>query len=284
MKRALVALTLIVSAVPLAAQTADEIIAKFITTTGGAEKIAAVTTLKRTGKYIGGGGFEAVITQENKRPDKVREDFIFQGLDGINAWDGKRGWKIDPFSGKKDVESLSEEEMASIIEDSDFDGPLVNYRAKGNKVEFAGMEPVEGTDAYKLKLTMANGETRYYFMDTDYYVPIKIETKRMVRGAERTYETSLGDYKEVNGWYLPWSLEVNAKGSQNRQKYVYDKIEANVSIDDARFSPPVATTTTAEPAKTPDASEKPKGDEQKKETPKPPQSNSQAQSSTGGAA
>jgi hypothetical protein len=284
MKRALVALAMIVSAVPLAAQTADEIIAKFITTTGGAEKIAAATTLKRSGKYSGGGGFDAVITQENTRPDKVREDFIFQGLDGINAWDGKRGWKIDPFSGKKDVESLSEEEMASIIEDSDFDGPLVNYRAKGNKVEFAGMEPVEGTDAYKLKLTLANGETRYYFMDTDYYVPIKIETKRMVRGAERTYETSLGDYKEVNGWYLPWSLEVNAKGSQNRQKYVYDKIEANVSIDDARFSPPVATTTTAEPAKTPDASEKPKGDEQKKETPKPPQSKSQAQSSTGGAA
>ena len=97
------------------------------------------------------------------------------------------------------------------------------------------MEPVEGTDAYKLKVTLANGDVRYYYMDTDYYVPIKIDTKRMVRGAEREYETSLGDYKEVAGWYLPHSVETNVKGSQNRQKVAYEKIEANVPIDDSRF-------------------------------------------------
>ena len=87
------------------------------------------------------------------------------------------------------------------------------------------MEPVEGTDAFKLKVTLASGDVRYYFMDTDYYVPIKIETKRMIRGAEREYETSLGDYKEVSGWYMPFSVESNVKGSANRAKVTYQKIE-----------------------------------------------------------
>jgi hypothetical protein len=101
------------------------------------------------------------------------------------------------------------------------------------------MDEVEGDDTYKLKVTLANGETRLYFMDTEYYVPIKIETKRIVRGAEVEFEAVLGDYKEVAGWYLPFSVEVGGKGSQFKQKIVYDKIEANVSVDDKRFVMPV---------------------------------------------
>ena len=227
-------------ALPALGQTADEIIAKFIKTTGGLEKINAVTTLRRTGKFVGGGGFEAAVVQENKRPDKVREEFVIQGLVGVNAWDGKTGWKIEPWQGKKDPEPLSESEMKSILEDADFDGPLIDYQQKGHKVEYIGMDPVEGTDAYKLKVSKKNGDVYYYFMDTDYFVPIKIETQRMVRGEQREFETSIGDYKEVNGWYLPYSVEFNAKGSANRQKITYDKIEANVSLADARFSMPAA--------------------------------------------
>jgi hypothetical protein len=219
-------------------KTADEIIDKYIKTVGGAEKIQAVKTLRRSGKFTGGGGFEAAIVDENKRGNMVRQEFSLQGMTQINAYDGKQGWKIEPWQGKKDVEPLGEEEMKQIVEDADFDGPLVNYQQKGNKIEFAGMEPVEGTDAYKLKVTLANGDVRYYYMDTDYFVPIKIDLKRMVRGAEREYETTLGDYKEVAGWYLPHSLETGTKGSPNKQKITFEKIEANIPIDDSRFSAP----------------------------------------------
>ena len=226
-------------AMPAAAQTVDEIVAHYLKTIGGMEKIQAVKTLRRTGKFIGGGGFEAVILQENKRGNSVREEFSLQGMTGINAYDGKTGWKVEPWSGKKDPESLGEEEMKSILEDSDFDGPLVNYKQKGNKVEFAGMDQYEGTDTFKLKVTLPNGDLYFYYLDTDFYVPIKIDTKRTIRGAEREYETALGDYKEVAGWFLPFSVEINTKGSQDRAKTVYEKIEANVPIDDGRFSMPV---------------------------------------------
>ena len=258
-------------AAPASAQTAEEIVAKYIKTVGGAEKIQAVKTLRRTGTYNGGGGFEAAILEENKRGNMVRQEFSLQGLTAVNAYDGHTGWKIEPWQGKKDPEPLGEEETKQIVEDSDFDGPLVNYQQKGNKVEFVGMEPVEGTDAFKLKVTLASGDIRYYFMDTDYYVPIKIETKRMIRGAEREYETSLGDYKEVSGWYMPFSVESNVKGSPNRAKVTYDKIEANVPIDDLRFRLPVTNASAQPGAKPPDAADTlPKKKDEKKPPAKPP--------------
>jgi hypothetical protein len=226
--------------IPVSAQTAEEIIAKYIKTIGGVEKIEAIKTLRRTGKFTGGGGFEAVVVQENKRPQMTRQEFSMQGMTGVTAYDGATGWKIEPWQGKKDPEALGEEEMKGIQEDADFDGPLVNYQQKGNKVEFVGAEPVEGTDAFKLKVTLKNGDVRYYFMDTDYYVPIKIESKRMVRGAEREFEASLGDYKEVAGVYLPHSIESGVKGSPNKSQVTFEKIEANVALDDNRFKQPTS--------------------------------------------
>jgi hypothetical protein len=188
---------------------------------------------------------------------------------GVTAYDGRTGWKIEPWNGKKDAEPLGEEEMKGILEDSDLDGPLVNYREKGVRVEYVGTDEVEGTDAYKLKVTLANGDVRFYYMDTDYFVPIKIDTRRMVRGAEREYETILGDYKEVAGWYLPFSIETGPKGSPTRAKVTYDKIEANVALDDTRFRAPAAA---SQPAAAPDASttDPKRPDEKKPEGGKPP--------------
>src|SRR6266513_6193629 len=227
MRKLLIAL-IALTALPLTAQTVDEIVSKYIKTIGGMDKLQAVQSVRRSGKFTGGGGFEARVMEEKKRPGEIRQEFAIQGMVGVNAYDGKTGWKIEPWQGKKDAEALSEDEMKQIVEDADFDEPLVHYQQKGNKVEFVGMEQVEGTDAYKLKVTLTSGDVRYYYMDTDYYVPIKIEMKRMIRGAEQEFETSLGDYKEVSGWYMPFSVESNVKGSPNRAKVTYEKIEANV--------------------------------------------------------
>lgn len=218
--------------------TADDIIARYIKTVGGGDKIQSIRTLRRIGKFTGDDGFEAGVMQESTRPNRVRQEFSIQGMIGVSAYDGANGWKIDPFGGKKDPESLSEDEMRSLVEDSDFDEPLINYKQKGNKVEFVGMDQVEGTDVYKLKVTLKNGDTRYYYMDTDSYVPIKYETKRIIRGTPQESETSLGDYKQVGGWYLPFSMEMRQKGSSGSQKITFDKIEFNVSIDSTRYIRP----------------------------------------------
>ena len=229
--------------VPFLAQTtpvptADEIVAKYVAKVGGMQTIEAVKTLKRTGKFRGGGGFEAKVLEENKRPDLVRQEVTYQGMTGVTAWDGKTGWKIEPWGGKKDPEPLGEEELKGIVEDSVFDGQLVRYREKGNTLEYVGTEPVEGTEAWKLKLTLKNGDVQNYYIDTEDFVPIKIEVKRMIRGAEQETEISLGDYKAVAGWYLPHSIEQGRKGSSQRSTVTYDRIEANAPMDDGIFRMP----------------------------------------------
>ncbi|MBA3671740.1 MAG: hypothetical protein H0W68_06915 [Gemmatimonadaceae bacterium] len=232
---------LVVINVPAQAQarpTVDDIIDRYIKTVGGAETIQAIATLRRIGKFTGDDGFEAVVVQESTRPNKVRQEFSLQGMTGVNAYDGTDGWKIDPFGGKKDAESLSEEEMRSIIEDSDFDEPLIHYREKGNTVALVGMDQVEGTDVYKLRVTLNSGDTRDYYLDTDSHVPIKYETKRIIRGTPQESERTLGDYKRVGGWFLPFSIETREKGSSRSQKITFDKIEFNVQIDTTRYRRP----------------------------------------------
>lgn len=234
--------TLALAQAPTPPQSVDSLIAKYIQASGGMERLQAIQTLRRTGRYSGGGGFEAVIVQENKRPNRVRDEFQIQGMVGISAYDGRDGWKIEPWNGKRDPESLGEDEMHGILDDADFDGPLVNYQAKGNHVEYQGVEQIEGSDAYKLKVTRANGDVSFFYLDTEYYLPIRIDTQRMIRGAPQESETSLGDYKQVNGVYMPFSSESGPKGSSStdRGKITFDKIEANVPLDDARFKRPGA--------------------------------------------
>jgi len=242
MRKALILLGLAIVAAPLPAQTADSIIARYVQTIGGTERIQALQSLRRIGRYTGGGGFEAVVVQENKRPNSVREEFSIQGMTGINAYDGHDGWKIEPWQGKRDPEALGEEEMHGILDDADFDGPLLDYQAKGNRVEYQGVEQIEGSDAYKLKVTRPNGDVSFYYLDTEYYVPIRIDTQRMIRGAPQEFETSLGDYKQVAGVYMPFSAESGPKGSSSadRSKITYDRIDANVPLDNTRFARPGA--------------------------------------------
>jgi hypothetical protein len=231
-------LGLAIMAGTLTAQTTEELLSKYAAAVGGADKLKAITTLRRTGRFIGGGGFEAPVVSLNKRPRLCRSEFTTQGLTGISAYDGKEGWKIEPWGGKKDPEPMSEEELKNILDDADFDGPLVDSKAKGITVESLGSEPVEGSDAFKLKVTLPSNDVTYYYLDTECYLPIKYEIHRFVRGEERVYEYTVSDYKRVNGVYYPFYFEGNAKGSADKSKTVYTTIEANVPVADSLFTRP----------------------------------------------
>lgn len=228
----------ILAAAPAAAQTADEIIAKNLAAKGGLEKLRAVKTIRMTGKMTVGPGIEAPIVLEIKRPNSMRMDFTIQGMVGSQAYDGASGWSLMPFGGSKVPQQMTAEEATLAEEQADIDGPLIDYKAKGNTVELLGKENVEGADAYKLKVTLKNGVVRTMYIDAEHFLEIKEESKRTIRGTEMEMETIVGDYKEVDGLMLPHSVDAGAKGSPQRQKLVIEKIEINVPIDDARFKMP----------------------------------------------
>jgi outer membrane lipoprotein-sorting protein len=226
------------AALPAAAQTADEIIAKNIAAKGGLEKLKAVNTIRMTGKMTVGPGIEAPIVLEIKRPKSTRMDITIQGMVGSQAYDGASGWSLMPFGGSKVPQQMTAEEATLAEEQADLDGPLIDYKAKGNTVELLGKEKVEGAEAYKLKVTLKNGVVRTMYIDAEHFLEIKEESKRTIRGSEMEMETIVGDYKEVDGLMLPHSVDAGAKGSPQRQKLVIEKIEINVPIDDARFKMP----------------------------------------------
>jgi hypothetical protein len=219
------------------AQTVDEVIAKNIQAHGGMDKLKSVQTIRTTGRFTQ-GSFRAGFLQENKRPDKVREEFVIQGLAQIQAYDSKTGWQISPFGGRKDPELMSQDDVKSLQIDADIEGPMVNYKEKGHQAELAGHDSVEGTDCYKVKLTLKNGDVRYYFLDADSFLEIKMENQSNIRGAVVFTENFYGDYEQVNGLYFPFAFESGQKGSQERGKFTVDKVELNVPLDDSLFSMP----------------------------------------------
>jgi outer membrane lipoprotein-sorting protein len=223
---------------PAAAQTVDEIIAKHAEALGGLEKIRAVKTVRMTGKMTLGPGIEAPIVIDLKRPKAMRLDITLQGMVGTQAYDGTKGWTLMPFSGSTVPQQMAADEVKMAEEQADIDGPLVDYKAKGNTVELQGKETIEGSDAYKLKVTLKNGDVRTIYIDTEHFLQIKDEARRTIRGSEVDTETILGDYKEVGGMMFPHSIDSGQKGSPQRQKLAVEKIELNVPIDDARFKMP----------------------------------------------
>jgi outer membrane lipoprotein-sorting protein len=220
------------------AQTVDEILAKHFEAQGGVEKLKALNTMRITGTMTIGPGMEAPIVMERKRPGKRRIEFTVQGMTGVQAFDGERAWSVMPFMGKSDPEYASEEDSKNERDDADFDGALMDWKSKGHTVELVGKEPVEGADAYKIKVTKKNGNVEYDYFDTETYLLVKQEGTVRRRGTEIEGESLFSDYKDVDGYLMPFSWEQGAKGMPQRQKMTFSKIEVNVPLDDSRFVMP----------------------------------------------
>ena len=229
------------------AQTADEIIAKNIQARGGSDKLKSVQSLKSTANMAMGPGMEAPGVLIQKRSNLARLEFTIQGLTAVQVYDGKNAWQIMPFMGKKDPELMSADEAKEVEEMADIDGPLVDYKGKGHQVELLGKEKVEGTDAYKLKVNLKNGDVQTIYIDADSFLEINEETKRTVLGSEQVVESSIGDYKEVSGIMFPFAIESGIKGSPQKQRLTITKIELNVPVDDSIFKMPAAAPAPAKP-------------------------------------
>jgi hypothetical protein len=241
MRRAVMVLAAVACAsIFVQAQTADELVNKNIQAKGGIDKIKAIKSVRITGKLSGGGGFTAATVQENQRPNLVRETFSLQGMTAVTAYDGTTGWQIQPFGGHKDPEFMGEDNLQDLMLDADFDGPLVDYKEKGNTVEFMGHDTIDGDDALRLKVTLKNGDIIYYFLDPDTFLEIRKEIQEFTRGSVRESAVDLGSYKPVNGVMYPFSISQGTKENPVQQTTTVEKIEVNMPIENAHFAVPAS--------------------------------------------
>lgn len=238
--------TVLLLSAPLRAQTADELVAKNLAARGGAEQLAAIHSYVTKGQLRYPGDFKLSYDETRLRldPDKdicaVRINATIQGLTLIQTYDGANGWRVNPFEGRKDAEKMGVDDARALADEALIDGPLLASRAKSSKVEYLGREDVDGTDAYKLRVTQNDGTTFTYYLDPDVYLEIKVVEQRTLRGAEQETETDYGDYERVAGVYFPFSIASGPLNAKDQQIITIKSADANVAVDPATFAMPVA--------------------------------------------
>ncbi len=228
------------AAAVLSAQTADELVNKNLAAKGGIEKLKALRSLRMTGK-MQQGSFTIQIGMDTMPPNLLRQTFSIMGMTGVEAYDGAAGWRIMPFQGRKDPELIGEDDLRGLQDEADFYGHLVDYKEKGSTVEYLGHDTVDGDDAYRLKLTLKNGDIVYYYLDPETFLEIRTESVQFIHGSVRDSFSEMGSYKLVNGVYFPFAMESGSPRNPGETgKVTIDKIEANVAMDPAEFKMPAA--------------------------------------------
>jgi hypothetical protein len=268
------------SAVSASAQktslTAADVVNKNIAARGGLQAWHGVQTLSMSGKMQAGSSQRPMIplstgkhsTQklveapasepasqvelpfkmDMKRGRRLRVELQFQGQTAVQVYDGAHGWKMRPFLNRTDYEPYTSDEVKASSQQSDFDGPLVDYAEKGTKVVLEGMEKVEGRDNYKLNVTLKNGYSFHLWVDAKSFLETKMDgTPRRLDGAYRPVEIYFRDYRPENGLQIPHVLETRVNTivglHRNKQEWVsetitIDKVEVNPKLADALFTKP----------------------------------------------
>src|ERR1700730_8035649 len=254
--------------------SAAEIVEKNVAARGGLQAWRSVQTMSMQGKLGAGGNQRATLPVQGKRPSesvvpsrptqeaqlpfvmelkrsrKMRLELQFNGQTAIQVFDGANGWKVRPYLNRREVEPYTPDEVKAASKQSDLDGPLVDYAAKGTKVELAGMEKVEDRDTYKLKMTMKDGNAMNVWIDAKTFLETKIEGQsRRLDGVYHPVEIYYRDYRPVDGLQIPFVLETKVLSvSQPGQKYttpsvpsektIFEKVVVNPKLDPSHFSKP----------------------------------------------
>ncbi|HVE82584.1 MAG TPA: hypothetical protein VND93_07040 [Myxococcales bacterium] len=226
------------------AATLEEIYNRYLEARGGQAKLAALKSVRVTGKAMFGhdGRFQAEWARLSKRPAMVRQELSLQGLTEVDAYDGKEGWRLAPFQGRRDAERVSADDSKGLAQQADLEGPFVNYKQKGHTAEYLGVEDVDGTPAHKVRINLKDGDTVYLYLDPDQLLEIRAVEEHRVRGSLSVSEIDYGSYGQVEGVWFPFSIQVGDKGGPRHARFVVDRVEANVPADDALFKFPAEGT------------------------------------------
>jgi outer membrane lipoprotein-sorting protein len=235
------AVTFAASAAFAAELTAAQIAEKNAAARGGAAVWRAVQSMSMSGEMDAGGKTDAKVpyTMSLKRPHMSRLEIRFENQTAVQTYDGKQAWKYRPYLGRTEAEPLTAAELSSEQASDELDGALIDAERKGTKVELQGMEKVEGKDAYKLRLTKANGASRNLWVDAASYLEVKIDGEpRKLDGRPHKVAVFFRDYKTVGGLKMAHTLETVVEGVKQTRKISVKTVTLNPKLDDVLFGKP----------------------------------------------
>ena len=226
------------------AQTVDEIVAKNLQAKGGAEKLKSISSVKMTGKLTSQGRDVPMVVL-TKRPNLLRQEITTPGGLAVNAFDGQTAWTLAP--GADVPREITGPQADAARSNTEFDGPLMDYAAKGHTVELVGKEMLGSADVYHLKLTRkGSADAEHYFLDATTGLELKRTVQVEGGGMKQTLESELSDYKSVEGLMVPHTIKQSVGGMPVMQMTM-EKVEFNLPIDDALFRMPKSGVPAARP-------------------------------------
>lgn len=226
--------------------TAAQIVERNLKARGGLEAWRAVKTMTLAGKLEAGGKENTALpfVLEMKRPHKSRVELRFRDQTAFQVYNGEQGWKVRPFLNRNDVEPFTPDEAKLAANWAELDGPLVDYASKGTRISLVGMEPVEGRNAYKLKLTLKDGAQRNVWIDAKTFLEAKIDgDPRKMDGKWHPVAIFYRDYRPESGLTVPHVLETVVEGTKASHKMTIDKVAVNPPLEDSVFEKPKLSVT-----------------------------------------
>lgn len=223
---------------------AAQIVERNVAARGGLQAWHAVNAMTMSGQLEAGGtkNTRLPFTMTLKRPRKSRIEVRFNDQTAFQVYDGAQGWKVRPFLGRNEVEPYTPAEAKAAASWSELDGPLVDYAAKGTRIDVLGMEVVEGHRAYVLKLTMKDGTSRRVWIDAASFLELKIDgDPRKLDGKMHNVAIFYRDYRKEGGLVMPHTLETVVVGARGTHKLIIDKVALNPQADDTLFAKPQLT-------------------------------------------
>jgi outer membrane lipoprotein-sorting protein len=214
-------------------QTVDELLARNIQAKGGMEKLRSIQTVKQTGR-LNIQGMEGKQVVYAKRPNLLRQELTMSGTLVVMAFDGQTPWMINPNLGAAAPIAMTGPLAEMIKDQSSFDGPLIDYKAKGYLIDLVGPETLAGRQVYHLKLTDKARQVQHCYLDAETGLEAKLVSQNEMG---QSFEQELSDYRDVEGIKVPFSIRTLSNGVQQGQITV-DKVEFNVKIVDAIFKLP----------------------------------------------
>lgn len=238
----LAAAVLLLAATPTCALTAEQAVARHIEARGGLERIQAISTLKLEGKLRVADQGDLAFVVYKQAPDLARTETTLQGLTQVQAWDGHNAWRIAPFQGRHQPEKISGDDAKAFARDASLAGPLVDWRARDGKLDYLGMQDLDGTPTHKLKLTQKNGDVEYVYLDVAHYLAIRTVAEQMVHGVRVETISDYADFERVDGVYFPFSITSWTTGTapSDRRQITLTRAVTNVPMDDRLFTYPAA--------------------------------------------
>jgi len=230
MKRTLILTALMLFAyVGMQAQSLEKVLEKHYSATG-VEKMGNIKTFDIKAK-VSVMGMEMPMLIKIKKPGKFRVEMEMMGQKTISAFNGDKGWMINPMlgSGVKDLEG---DQLKQAMTQADMEGELYNYKKKGFIGELLGKED----NAFKIKMTGSDGAVKTYFIDESSYLISKVTAKVEAMGQSVNVETKMVEYQKINGIQMAKRIEVEMP--MGTQTIIMEEIKIDERLDDSIFTKP----------------------------------------------